>query len=206
MSERIPEDRLSELLDGRLGPEEAQALEGRVAHRPELAHDLAVWREIVALLDTPLDVEPPADLTSGILAAVRLDREQRAKLLRLPVRLEQAFVLAGAAVLAVFAAALVRAVQAPAGGALLGDAAVGAGNAVGILQTAAVTAVGSVIQLDWTLRLLQTLAGAGRTALDSSATVLVVTSLVAMGITGIAAYVLTRGTRRGGLGHASLLA
>jgi hypothetical protein len=63
------------------------------------------------------------------------------------------------------------------------------------------------VHLDWVVRLLQTLAGAGRTALDSSAVALVLASFVAMGIAGIAAYVLLRAPRRGGgLGHASLLA
>lgn len=206
MNERIPEERLSELLDGRLGIEEARELEARIAHQPGLARDAEVWREVVALLDTPLSVEPPAGLTNQILAAVRLDRERRAKLLRLPARVEQAFVLAGAAALAAFAAVLVRTIQSPAGGALLGDAAVGAGTVVGAAKTGLVAAAGSVVQLDWTLRLIRTLAEAGQTALSSSAIVLVLASFVAMGITGIAAYALARGARRGGLGHASLLA
>jgi hypothetical protein len=77
-----------------------------------------------------------------------------------------------------------------------------------VAKTAAIDTQGSVQHMDWTLRLLETLTGAGWTALGSSANVLAVCGAVSLLLATSAAWFLWPHARlahvKGGGGHAHL--
>jgi hypothetical protein len=205
MNERPPEERLQDLLDGLLSPSEEAELRARLGRDPALARDLAARQAVHDLLSAPLDVRAPEGLTARILTAVREDRIRRARLIRLPERVEQALVLAGAAGLAAVVAGVVRTLDQGPSTPLVGRVAVGAGQAIGYLTGLLTDAISSFLQLDWLVRLVPTLGEAAWTAFDSSAGALGLVPLFALGATGVVALILLRASRRErGLDHVSL--
>ncbi len=200
---RTDSERLQDLLDGVLPPAEEAALRRDLESREDLRRELRDLSAVMAVLGTPLDVEPPRELVPGILAAVRAERPRTATAILPTGRLQRALVLAGATVLAV-AVALGR-IAGPPAAEWVGRFVVEGARGFGLVKTAAV----DLAHWDWTLRLLATLGRASGTVLGSSAEPLLVLSLVALAITTVFGAVLLRGSRlfrTGGLGHAHVLA
>jgi len=201
--------RLHDLLDGALSPAAEAALRAELESDRDLARQLARAEALHALLSEPLDVDPPPGLTVSILAAVRGDSARRFSLLRLPGWAENALVLGGAAGVA-GVLALVKTLGAGWAAPWIGRLTVGAAEAVEVAKTAAVGTQGSVRHMDWALRLVETLSGAGWKALGSSADLLMVCAVVSLVLTTTAAWMLWPQARlarvKGGSGHAHLLA
>jgi hypothetical protein len=197
-------ERLQDYLDGLLGPAESAELEALLREDPGLARQRRELASVFDLLDTPLDVEPPADLVPRIFAALEADAARR---FRLPVRLERGLVVAGASVLAgvVAVGGRVLAPIEPAG--WIGRLIVGATSALDTLKDGIVSVGGSLGHLDWVARLASTLSGAGRTVLASSAEPLIGLTIVALGSAVLLAYWLMRSERvqGGGLHHVRLV-
>jgi hypothetical protein len=63
-------ERLIDLVDGVLPPEEARRLEAEIARHPDLEQELADLREAVRLAGKLREVEMPADLSAGIRQAL----------------------------------------------------------------------------------------------------------------------------------------
>ncbi|MEZ5065844.1 MAG: hypothetical protein R3B81_14010 [bacterium] len=197
------EEKLVDLAEGRLKPAERDSVAARAAGDPRLARELAVQLELQRILSESLDVAPPADLTTDVLRAIHQDRARRARAFRLPNWFEQSLVLAGAGGLASLVAIVGRSPQA-APGALLGDLAVGTGEAADLFTRGIVLAADSATRFEWVPGVVQTLTRAGWSAFGPSAEHLVIGTL-GLTVIGIAAFAFRRG-RRGGLRHASLFA
>ncbi|MBZ0267767.1 hypothetical protein K8I85_06395, partial [bacterium] len=201
--------RLHDLLDGALSPEAEAALRAEMESDRDLAGRYARAEALHAFLSEPLDVDPPADLTVAILAAVRADSSRRFSLLRLPAWAENTLVLGGAAGVA-GVVALVRMLGAGWAAPWIGRLTVGAAEAVEVAKAAVIGTQGSVQHMDWALRLLETLSAAGWKALGSSADLLAVCALVSLALATAAAWMLWPQARfarvKGGGGHAHLLA
>ena len=198
-------DRLQDYLDGLLAPAELARVEARLEESPDWRRELDSLRGVHALLDTPLDVDPPADLLPGVLAAVEARASRRR--FRLSAPLENGFVLAGAASLAAVVFGLGRLLPAdPAG--WPGRGAVAATAALDACKETFVGMAGSVAQLDWIARLVTTLVQATGTVLTSSAQPLMALSLTTLALAAAVAFVLLRterAHREGGI-HVGLLA
>ena len=201
--------RLHDLLDGVLSPEAEAALRAELETDRDLAGQYARAEALHALLSEPLDVDPPADLTVGILAAVRGESSRRFSLFRLPAWVENTLVLGGAAGVA-GVLTVVRMTGAGWAAPWIARLTVGAAEAVEVATTAAVDTQGSVRQMDWALRLVETLTGAGWKALGSSADLLAVCAVASLLLATTAAWMLWPQARlarvKGGSGHAHLLA
>lgn len=201
---RSDPERIQDLLDGLLSPAEEAELRGALEQRPELAREHREMAAVLNLLDTSLDVEPPADLRARTMAAVAADRAQVRSHRRLPARIENAFVFAGAAGLAAAVVALARSAG-PSGAEWIGQAVVASTRIFSLTKSAAL----DLAEWDWALRLLETLGRALATALSYSAVPLLSLSVVALGLTavlGVAWLRASRSLRSGGFGHAHLLA
>ena len=198
--------RLHDLVDGVLPPAEEAALRDELRAQPALAREHDRVRAMHDLLNHSLDMDPPVDLTLKILKSVRTDRARRSRIFRVPNWAENTLVLGGAASLAAIVATG-RALGAGWAAPWLGKLSVGAADAVGVAKAAAVDSQVSVAQMDWTVRLLGTLSGAGWKAIGSSADVLLVGGVMALVLTVVAGWALSRGGRflKGGVGHAHLL-
>ncbi|GJM45571.1 MAG: hypothetical protein DHS20C21_24130 [Gemmatimonadota bacterium] len=199
--------RLHDLLDGSLSRSEEAALRESLQQDDRLRAELRELEAVRDLLSRSLDLEEPADLRVGILAAVRADRARRARMFRLPGWFENALVLSGAATLAglvTFGRALGGDWAAP----WLGRLSVGAVEALGLAKTAAVGTQGSLAQMDWVVGVLRTLSNAGWTVVGSSSDVILVGAIVAALLAGSCWMLLRHGRRglSGGMGHAHLLA
>jgi anti-sigma factor RsiW len=201
---RSDPERIQDLLDGLLSPEEEAELRRDLALRGDLAREYREMAAVVALLTTSLDVDAPRELAGRVLAAVAADRERRRSLLRMPARLQNGLVLAGAAGLAAAVALLARAAG-PSGAEWVGRAVVGSTRVFALAKAAAL----DLAQWDWIFRLLETLGRASATAFGSSALPLFALSLAALGLTAVLGVAWLRGSRSlrsGGFGHAHLLA
>lgn len=196
-SRRTPTGRIQDLLDGRLSPAEEAALRQELAGSPELEREYRTWARITALLDTPLDMEPPADLVPGVLHAVRARREAPSRR-RMPAYLENLLVAAGA-----FAVAALVAFGRFSGPEVLGRAVVEGTRGFALMKGAVL----DLAEWDWTFRLIGTLGRASGTVLGSSAGPLLGFSVAALLVAAVLGLALLRGSRRtGGLGHAHVLA
>ena len=196
---RTETERLHDLLDGLLPPAEEAELRRTLLESPALASELESLAAVTSLLDTSLDVDPPADLLPSVLRAVRAEQAAPAPK-RLPGWLENLLVGVGA-----FAVAAVVAAGRVVGPEWIGRAVVEGARGFGLAKTAAL----DLIQWDWTLRLLGTLGRASGTVLGSSAGALLGLALVALVVSALFGFVLLRGGRvfrAGGLGHAHVLA
>lgn len=201
---RSDPERIQDLLDGLLSPAEEAELRRTLEHRPELAREHREMAAVLNLLGMSLDVEPPAHLVARTMAAVAADRAQIRSHHRLPARIENAFVLAGAAGLAGLVVAIARAAG-PSGAEWVGQAVVASTRIFSLTKSAAL----DLAELDWTLRLLETLGRASATALGSSAAPLLALFVAALGliaVLGVAWLRASRSLRSGGFGHAHLLA
>jgi anti-sigma factor RsiW len=197
---------LQDYLDGFLSPAERVRVERRVRESADWRREHERLRTVHTLLDTPLDVDPPADLLPGIFAALAAQASRRQRW-RIPARLENGFVLAGALSLAAVTFGAARLLPTdPAS--WLGRLAVAATAALGRATDAVVGYAGSVAQLDWIARLVTTLVQATGTALSSSAQPLIAVTLVTFALAATVTYVLMqtgRNPRQGGV-HVGLLA
>lgn len=142
-----PRERVRRLVDGELGPDEAQALEADATRDPALAKELEDARALARALSTLIPPEPPADLVDrAVLLAVqrRAHAEAHASFFQrwlrphtIRVRLTPSALLAALAAVALLAVWLARpgegpgmlAPSAPAAGAALVRLAVPAGSA-----------------------------------------------------------------------------
>jgi hypothetical protein len=204
MSGTRDQARLQDLLDGLLPEDLAKELVQELESDPETRLDFRWMQAVHSLLSEPLDVDPPADLETSILAAVRDRRRQATSrwALRLPRWAENSLVLTGATGLAaVIGVGRLAGVDWAAS--WLGRATVGLADAVSF---AAQLVVGTR-ELDWTLRLASTLSQAGWTVLGSSAEPLLIVSLISVTLGLLTAWGFSRGTRilKGGPYHAHLL-
>ncbi|MFN8179111.1 MAG: hypothetical protein U0167_14370 [bacterium] len=199
---RTDPERIQDLLDGLLTPAEEAELRALLAERTDLARELKEMTAVVSLLDTPLDVAPPPDLVARVLAATRAEAPRRAWR-RLPARIENSLVLAGAVGLAGLVAAFGRAAG-PSGAEWIARGIVASTRLFSFVKVAVV----DLAEWDWAIRLLQTLGRASATV-GTSALPLLSLSLVALAITALLGVTWLRGTRSlrtGGFGHAHLLA
>ena len=208
MSGHDRNDRIQDLLDGLLAPADVAEVEELVRTDPQWEAEHREMRSLHALLDEYLDVAPPADLAPSVLKAVTSDRVRRRVWWRMPARLENTLVVAGASALALAVFGGPRLLSSGGEG-WPGRAAVSLTQAfTGGLDRVAQLAT-STTQLDWLGRLLTTLSDAARTVVASSAEPLLLLSASAIVLTGLVAWVLVKsekGPREGGLRHAHLVA
>lgn len=198
---RSDSERIQDLLDGLLSPAEEAALRRDLLVRPDLAAELREMSAALALLNTSLDVASPPDLLPQILAATHA-QAPRARF-RLPERIENVLVLAGAAGLAGVAAVAVR-TAGPSGAEWIARGVVAATRLVSLVKVAVV----DLAEWDWAVRLLETLGRASATV-GASALPLLSLSLVTLAITALFGVMWLRGSRslrNGGFGHAHMLA
>jgi anti-sigma factor RsiW len=208
MGGRERDERIHELLDGLLGPAEEACVRALVAQDPEWARRHREALAVRAVLGVSLDVDPPADLAPSILKAVTTDRVRRTFRFRLPARVENVLVAAGAAGLALAVLVGIRTVGSGGLG-WLGRGIVAATDALVTFVNQVGTVAAQAAHLGWIAGLLATLSDAGRTVLATSVEPLVALALIG-GTTTIALAVALRragrGPQRGGWSHAHLLA
>jgi hypothetical protein len=201
--DRNRSQRLEDYLDGLLPAKERARIERLLATSPDWRREHRALRAVHALLGSQLDVEPP-DLVPGVLAAVSARAARR---LRIPARLENGFVLAGAVSVAALVLVAMRLAPANPEG-WLARAAVVAASALGAAKDALLGIAGSIVQLDWVARLVPTLVDAFGTVLRSSAEPLMAVALASFALGLTAVFLLARTDRvlRGGGTHVGLLA
>jgi hypothetical protein len=208
MRGRERDERIHELLDGMLGPAEEACVRALVERDPDWARGHRDALAVRALLGSPLDLDPPADLAPSILKAVTTDRIRRRLRFRLPARVENVLVAAGAAGLALAVLVGTRTVGADGLGWLGRGIVAGTDGLVAFLNQVG-TLAAQAGHLGWMAGLLATLSDAGRAVLATSAEPITALALVG-GTTTIALAVALRrtgrGPRRGGWSHAHLLA
>ena len=199
-----PDDRnrrIQNYLDGYLTPDQEAGVRRQISGNEAWGKEFDELRAVYSLLDTRLDLDPPADLLPGVLAAIRSERLQRAEAHRLPARVESGLVLAGAAALAAVVFAGER-ILTPAS--LVGGLAVRGANALSVAGDWLVRGIKTGLELDWLTRTAATLAEAMRTTLSVAAEPLLVMGLVSLVITLGAGWFLLRtgtGNPQGGLSH-----
>ncbi len=189
-------ERLHELLDGTLPASDEAALMRRIALDARLAQEHRELRALWGVLRTSLDVDPPKELETRVLAAIRRDRAER-RALPVPAWLEHVLVVTGAAGLA--GLITIGRLTGPSTPEAIGNVVVETTRGFGILKTAAV----DLAQWDWTLRLFATLARASATAIESSASPLTGVTILALAISTSVAAALWRRQRSLGLGGVS---
>lgn len=196
---------LQDYLDGLLPPARAAEVEALVREDPAWSREHREMVSVLSLLDTPIDVEPPADLESRIFAAIAADASRRR--FRIPVRVERALVLAGAAGVAAFVAGVGRVLGPVEPAGWVGRLVVAATSGLGRFTETVVSTGATLGQLDWVARLLGTLSGAGRTVLASSAEPILALAVVALASGAVLAWMLMRAerSRQGGLPHVHLV-
>jgi hypothetical protein len=201
--DRNRRERLEDYLDGLLPEGERARVEQFLGTNPDWQREHRVLRAVHALLRARLDVQPP-DLLPGVLAAVEARAARR---LKIPARLENGFVLAGAAAVAALVLVVMRFAPAQPEGWLARAAVVGA-SALGAAKDAVLGIAGSIVELDWIARLVPTLVDAFGTVLRSSAEPLMTVAFATLAIGLTAVVLLARGERalRGGGTHVGLLA
>jgi anti-sigma factor RsiW len=208
MRGRERDERIQELLDGLLGPAEEACVRALVEQDPEWKRDHRDALLVRELLDTPLDVAPPAELAPSILKAVTTDRVRQAFRFRLPAPLENGLALAGAAGLALAVLVGTRTVDADGLG-WLGRGIVAATDGLLAFLDQLGTLAVSVGHLEWLARVLTTLSQAGGTVLATWAEPLAGLALIGGATTVALAVALKRtgsGPQRGGWSHAHLVA
>lgn len=148
-------DLLQDFLDGVLDPAREAEIARLLRENPEWRREHAAMRDAFLLLDSSIDVNPPADLVSAALAeiAVRRARVHRPGFF---ARFERGFVLLGAGALAV---ALVVAGVLPAGEPLawVGTVVVEGTRSLSAVKGTAVVLASAIGAFDWVAHVVQSI-------------------------------------------------
>jgi len=195
--------RLPDYVDGSLSPPDAASMRAFLETDAGARREYDRLRAVSDLLDTSLDVEPPADLVYTVVEAIRADVARRERK-RIPAVAENALVLAGVAALALLMAQLGRVVD-PTD--FVGRVTVAAAQGLSDASDALVSLAASWAQLDSIARVLGTLSSTGQTVLAASSGPIVGMSLWVAALLTAIGFAVFRSSRftKGGLGHVRLL-
>lgn len=200
--DRIP--RIQDYVDGLLSPAASEQVRELLEHDEGARREYRRQRALFDLLETHLDVDPPRDLVSSVLAAVRADVAHRARR-RLPAFVENGLVVVGVAALATLVVQAGRFVN-PAE--ILGRVTVTGAQGFRAFADAVVGISSSWAHLDWIGRLVTTLSSTVQTVLAASAEPIMGISMLMGALTafvGFAVFRSNRFSRGGGLSHVRLL-